>query len=126
MVLKTETFIGGIISYFARHGTIANLLLVIMIVLGVVSITKIRAQFFPDVVIETVTVKAQWKGAGPEDIDKGLVSVLEVSWGPISIQPPGTRQPVLNICCFGIDSEVMWSPTTAQVGIQGFQSAHIG
>ena len=56
----------------------------------------------------------------------GLVSVLEVSWGPISIQPSGTRQPVLNICCFVIDSEVMWSPTTVQVGIQGLQSAHIG
>ena len=79
MALKTDTFIGGIISYFARHGTIANLLLVIMIVLGLVSITKIRAQFFPDVVIETVTIKAQWTGAGPEDIDNGLVSVLEPS-----------------------------------------------
>ena len=38
MALKTDSFIGGIISYFARHGTIANLLLAIMIVLGVVSI----------------------------------------------------------------------------------------
>jgi hypothetical protein len=61
LALKTNTFIGGIISYFARHGTIANLLLAIMIVLGLVSITKIRAQFFPDVIIETVTVKAIWK-----------------------------------------------------------------
>ena len=30
-------------------------------------------------VIETVTIKAQWTGAGPEDIDNGLVSVLEPS-----------------------------------------------
>ena len=79
MALKTESFIGGIISYFARHGTIANLLLAIMIVLGVVSITKIRAQFFPDVIVETVTVKAKWGGAGPEDIDNGLVSLIEPS-----------------------------------------------
>ena len=79
MTLKTDTFIGGIICYFARHGTIANLLLAIMIVLGLVSITKIRAQFFPDVIIETVTVKAIWKGAGPEDIDNGLVSIIEPS-----------------------------------------------
>ena len=79
MALKTESFIGGIISYFARHGTIANLLLAIMIVLGVVSITKIRAQFFPDVIVETVTVKAKWAGAGPEDIDNGLVSLIEPS-----------------------------------------------
>ncbi|PQM60625.1 MAG: acriflavine resistance protein B [Rhodobacteraceae bacterium] len=77
MSLKTESFVGGIISYFARHGTLANLLLAIMIVFGIISITKIRAQFFPDVIIETVTVKANWKGAGPEDIDNGLVSVIE-------------------------------------------------
>lgn len=79
MALKTDTFIGGIICYFSRHGTIANLLLAVMIVLGLVSITKIRAQFFPDVIIETVTVKAIWKGAGPEDIDNGLVSIIEPS-----------------------------------------------
>jgi len=79
LALKTDTFIGGIICYFARHGTIANLLLAVMIVLGLVSITKIRAQFFPDVIIETVTVKAIWKGAGPEDIDNGLVSIIEPS-----------------------------------------------
>ena len=79
MTLKTETFLGGIISYFARHGTIANLLLTVMIVLGLVSITKIRAQFFPDVVIESVTITAKWKGAGPEDIDNGLVSIIEPS-----------------------------------------------
>ena len=61
MALKTKTFMGGIISYFARHGTIADLLLAVMIILGLVSITKIRAQFFPDVIVETVSVKAEEK-----------------------------------------------------------------
>lgn len=77
LIIKTNSLFGGIISYFARHGTIANLLLTLMIVVGLVSITKIRAQFFPDVVLETVTIAVGWKGAGPEDIDNGLVSLLE-------------------------------------------------
>ena len=63
--------------YFTRHGTLANLVLALMLVLGLVSITKIRAQFFPDVVLESVTIQAKWKGAGPSDIDESIVSALE-------------------------------------------------
>ncbi len=69
----------GMLDYFTRHGTAANLLLVVMLVLGVVAATKIRSQFFPDVVIETVTVSVIWPGAGPEDVDNGIVQLLEPS-----------------------------------------------
>jgi len=67
----------GLLDYFTRHATAANLLLVVMLVLGVIAATKIRSQFFPDVVIETVTVSVHWNGAGPEDVDNGIVQLLE-------------------------------------------------
>ncbi len=66
-----------LLDYFTRHGTAANLLLIMMLVLGVISATRIRSQFFPDVVIETVTVSVRWPGAGPEDVDNGIVQVLQ-------------------------------------------------
>ncbi|GLQ35904.1 multidrug transporter AcrB [Amylibacter marinus] len=69
--------ISGILSYFTRHKTAANLLLVIMLVTGVVATGKIRSQFFPDVVIEGISVNVAWSGAGPEDVDAGIVSLLE-------------------------------------------------
>ncbi|MEL6792078.1 MAG: hypothetical protein AAFP78_01395, partial [Pseudomonadota bacterium] len=47
---------GGIISYFTRHRTAANLLLVLMLVGGFFSATQLRSQYLPDFVIETVTV----------------------------------------------------------------------
>jgi multidrug efflux pump subunit AcrB len=68
---------GGILSYFTRHRTIANLILVIMLAAGVLAGTKIRSQFFPDVVIQTVTVSVAWEGAGPSDVDTAIVQVLE-------------------------------------------------
>ena len=71
------SFVSGIISYFARHNTAANLILVLMIVLGLLAINKIRSQFFPDVVIEKVNVSVKWLGAGPEDIDDAIISLLE-------------------------------------------------
>ncbi len=67
----------GILSYFTRHRTAANLLMVVMLVLGVIAGTRIRSQFFPDVVIETVTVTVVWPGASPEDVDNAVVQLLE-------------------------------------------------
>ncbi|MBL4916179.1 efflux RND transporter permease subunit [Tabrizicola sp. DMG-N-6] len=68
---------GGILSYFTRHRTLANLLLVLMIVAGLAASTRIRAQFFPDVVISEISVSVAWSGAGAEDVDRGIVQVLE-------------------------------------------------
>ncbi|MDP4031866.1 MAG: efflux RND transporter permease subunit [Pseudorhodobacter sp.] len=67
----------GFLAHFARHKTLANLVLVVMVVAGLVSMTRIRAQYFPDVVIAEVTVSVQWAGAGAEDVDRGIVQVLE-------------------------------------------------
>ena len=67
----------GILSYFTRHGTAANLILIVMLVLGVTASTQIRSQFFPDVVIDNVTVSMRWDGAGPEDVDDAIVALLE-------------------------------------------------
>jgi len=67
----------GILGYFTRHKTASNLLLVLMLVLGMAATTQIRSQFFPDVVIDSVTVRVKWQGAGPEDVDKSIVAVLE-------------------------------------------------
>ncbi|KIC46487.1 acriflavine resistance protein B [Ruegeria sp. ANG-S4] len=68
---------GGILSYFTRHRTVANLLLLVMLVLGAAAIPNMRAQFFPDVILERVDVNVAWDGAGPEDVDNGIVQLLE-------------------------------------------------
>ncbi len=65
---------GGVLSYFTRHRTAANLLLVILIVAGLVAFPRMRAQFFPDVVIDNVTISVAWDGAGAEDVDRSIVA----------------------------------------------------
>ncbi len=67
----------GILSYFTRHRTAANLLLTIMIVLGFAASTQIRSQFFPDVIVDNVSVSVSWDGAGPEDVDGAIIALLE-------------------------------------------------
>lgn len=68
---------GGLLSYFTRHRTVANLLLVVMLVLGAAAAPNMRAQFFPDVVMQWVEIDVEWDGAGPEDMDSGIVQILE-------------------------------------------------
>ncbi|WP_299772730.1 efflux RND transporter permease subunit [uncultured Tateyamaria sp.] len=77
MVRDIPKAAGGILSYFVRHRTVANLLLLMMLVAGVASMPNMRAQFFPDVIIDNVTVSLAWDGAGAEDVDAGIVQVLE-------------------------------------------------
>lgn len=68
---------GGVLSYFTRHRTAANLLLVILICVGVAVLPRMRTQFFPDVIVDNVTVNVSWQGAGAEDVDRAIVQLLE-------------------------------------------------
>ena len=67
----------GILSYFTRHKTMANLLLVILIVAGLLALPKMRSQFFPDIIIDNINISVVWQGAGAEDVDSAIVRVLE-------------------------------------------------
>jgi multidrug efflux pump subunit AcrB len=74
---KTEDAARGVLSYFTRHRTAANLLLALLLGAGLAALPQMRSQFFPDVVVETVSVSASWTGAGAQDIDSAIVQVLE-------------------------------------------------
>jgi multidrug efflux pump subunit AcrB len=67
----------GLLAYFTRHATIANLLLVILIAAGLTTLPRMRSQFFPDVIIDTVSVSISWSGAGAEDVDSAIVQIVE-------------------------------------------------
>lgn len=77
MVRDIPNAAGGLLSYFTRHPTAANLLLVVLLVAGIASFPNMRAQFFPDVIIDNVAVVVEWDGAGAEDVDAAIVQVLE-------------------------------------------------
>ena len=68
---------GGILSYFTRHRTAANLLLVLMLLAGFWAFPQMRAQFFPDIVVDDIDISVRWDGAGAEDVDSAIVQVLE-------------------------------------------------
>ncbi len=68
---------GGVLSYFVRHSTAANLLLVLLVISGLYAAPQMRAQFFPDVIVDDIDVVVLWDGAGAEDVDRSIIQVLE-------------------------------------------------
>lgn len=68
---------GNLLSIFTRHRTLANLVMVVMLVGGLYAAPKLRAQYFPDTVVQEVDVRVRWDGAGAEDVDRSVISVLE-------------------------------------------------
>ncbi len=67
----------GIIARFARHGTAANLLMVTLLLIGLFSLTRLNRQFFPDFEVPFIVVSVAWPGASAEDVEKGILDVLE-------------------------------------------------
>jgi multidrug efflux pump subunit AcrB len=67
----------GLIRYFARHRTIANLLMVLLVAVGAAAATQMRAQYFPDVVVNEVDVTIAWDGSGAEEVDRAIVQLVE-------------------------------------------------
>ncbi|ABG32913.1 AcrB/AcrD/AcrF family protein [Roseobacter denitrificans] len=77
MARQIPSSAGGLLSYFTRHRTLANLLFVLLLVCGLAAIPNMRTQFFPDVVLEEVRVNINWDNASAEDMDRAILQLLE-------------------------------------------------
>ena len=76
MARATPIAASRVISYFTRHRTAANLLLLVIVVMGALAIPNLRAQFLPQVVVNSITVGTTWEGASAEDIDEAIAQVI--------------------------------------------------
>lgn len=109
---------GGILSYFTRHRTAANLLLVLMLVSGLAAIPQMRAQFFPDVVSDTVQLQFVWDGAGAEDVDTGIVAVVEPTLLAVSGVSGSTAQSSEGSASITLEFDPGWDMDRANDDVQ--------
>lgn len=68
---------GGLVRTFIRHPNAANLLMMLMILMGVFSILKINTQFFPSVDRPNINISVSWSGASAEDIERNILAIVE-------------------------------------------------
>lgn len=72
------------LQFFIRHKTAANLLMILMLVVGLISLERLNRQFFPSFEVELVVVNVGWSGATAEDIDANIIQPLEPELRTIS------------------------------------------
>jgi multidrug efflux pump subunit AcrB len=108
----------GILSYFTRHKTIANLLLVLMLVAGFGAAPNMRAQFFPDVIIDSVSVTTIWDGAGAEDVDEAISQVLETALLSVEGVESSTSTSREGVGVINLEFEPDWDMARAAADVQ--------
>ena len=74
----------SLLSFFAKHKTAANLLMVFLIVSGLLSVQRLNRQLFPNLDIEIVVVSIAWPGASAEDIDQNIIQPLVPEIRPLT------------------------------------------
>ena len=65
------------IAYFVRHPTAANLLMLILLLLGVFALPTIRRATFPDFEAKLVEVRVVYPGATAEDVEEAICRRIE-------------------------------------------------
>ncbi|MDA1315786.1 MAG: efflux RND transporter permease subunit [Acidobacteria bacterium] len=67
----------GLISWFARNGVAANLLMIVIVVMGAVTIPGLKKEIFPEYAIDMVTVSVDFRGGTPEEIEETVCVRIE-------------------------------------------------
>ncbi|WP_349359782.1 efflux RND transporter permease subunit [Stappia sp.] len=67
----------GVIGQFLRHPNAANLVMALMILFGVFGMAKLNTEFFPQIVVNTISVSVSWPGASAEDVEKNILQAVE-------------------------------------------------
>ena len=58
----------GVIGFFVHHRVAANLVMLVMLLGGVLALTRMNIQFFPTFALDVVSVRVVWSGASAEDV----------------------------------------------------------
>ena len=66
-----------LIGLFAQHRVASNLLMIVMILLGTVSLLRLNTQFFPTFALDIITVQVVWSGAAADDVERSITDPLE-------------------------------------------------
>lgn len=69
----------GIIAWFARNHVAANLLMMLLILVGGVSLLVIKKEANPRFPVTNISINVPFPGASPEEVEQGVLLKLEVA-----------------------------------------------
>jgi len=72
------------IRFFVSHPTAGNLLMLLLMMLGITSVSQLNRETFPEVKAYSVEISVTYPGATPFDVEQGICLVLEDALDGIS------------------------------------------
>ncbi|MEZ4697905.1 MAG: efflux RND transporter permease subunit [Rhodothermales bacterium] len=68
---------GGPVAYMTRNGVAANLMMVFFLAAGMFSLSHIVQEVFPEINLDTISIRVVYPGATPEEIEESIVQKIE-------------------------------------------------
>ena len=59
-----------VIAWFANNTVAANLLMAVTLIAGVLSLSSVKQEVFPEFALDLVTVSVEYLGAAPEEVEE--------------------------------------------------------
>jgi len=67
----------GLLGWFASNHVAANLLMCLIIAAGLLTITTIKMEIFPELSLDRISITVPYRGASPEDVEQGVCLRVE-------------------------------------------------
>lgn len=67
----------SMIEWMANNHVAANILMLLILMLGVIQGSAIKKEAFPDIEVDMINVVASWEGAGPSEVSSQLCRPIE-------------------------------------------------
>ncbi len=67
----------GMIGWMTSHPVTANLIMIVLIIGGLISMATIKQEVFPEFELDQVSISVSYPGATPEEVEKGITRVIE-------------------------------------------------
>ena len=69
----------GMIDWFARNSVAANLMMAFILVSGVLAMSNVREESFPEIELDRINVEVPYLGAAPEEVEEAVNVRIEES-----------------------------------------------
>ncbi|MFH1614749.1 MAG: efflux RND transporter permease subunit [Planctomycetota bacterium] len=67
----------GILGWFAGNPVAANLLMIIVLAAGLISLATNNLEIFPEIDTKIITITMEYRGASPEEVEEGVCVKIE-------------------------------------------------
>ena len=67
----------GMIEWFARNGVAANLMMVFIMMSGIIAVTTVRKEVFPEIELDRINIQVPYLGAAPEEVEEAVTIRIE-------------------------------------------------